>query len=118
MTLGEGLTWPGSIRTVGKGNKTHVVPLHPDLRELVVSFILANHTDMAPRSFLLSYRRVPALGAEMIERRTQAWGEAARVLSCPRFHRARTPRLQNRILPQGAGKPGGVSEDLGRSRND
>ena len=57
MTLGDGLTWPGSIRTVGKGNKTHVVPLHPDLRELVVSYILANHTDMDPRSFLLSYRK-------------------------------------------------------------
>jgi integrase len=74
MTLDEGLTWPGSIRTVGKGNKTHVVPLHPELREFVVSYILANHSDMDPRSFLLSYRKSRPWTRKMIKRRTAGLG--------------------------------------------
>jgi integrase len=67
---------------LGPPRAAAVVPLHPDLRELAVSYILANHADMDPRSFLLSYRKSRPWTRKMIERRTQAWGEAARVLDC------------------------------------
>jgi integrase/recombinase XerD len=85
ITLGDGLIWPGSIRTVGKGAKTHVVPMHPDLREIIVAYILERHPDMDAKSFLLSHRRAGQLAPwtrKMVERRTRLWGERAGVLDC------------------------------------
>ncbi len=37
--------FPGTLRTVGKGGKAQVIPLHPELRELLVNYILSHHGD-------------------------------------------------------------------------
>lgn len=77
----DGVAWPGSIRTVGKGSKTHVVPLHPALREEFISYTLAR-TSLDPRAFVLAQKDGRAWTRKMAEHRTRAWGVAAQVNAC------------------------------------
>jgi site-specific recombinase XerC len=70
----------GDHRAVGKGNKPQVLPIYPDLRELVVDYILRG--DLNPRSFLLSHGGGRPWTRRMVERRTQEWGEAVGVPDC------------------------------------
>src|SRR5437016_2065356 len=73
--------WPGAIRVVSKGDKPSVKPMLPELHELLYNYALAS-TDMKPRSFLLAQKNGKPFTRKMIERRTLAWGRAARVTEC------------------------------------
>jgi len=82
------VTFPGTIRTVGKGRKPLVTPMHPALKELLFGFTL-EHTDMKGQSPLLRQpRKKQSRGVgrrytrRMIERLTHQWGEQARVPDC------------------------------------
>lgn len=74
-----GLEWPGSVRTVGKGNKPHVVPMHPDLREILLAYVRETHQLVLPRPHPKSYLFRQASGTpwtrRMVERRTKRWGD-------------------------------------------
>lgn len=84
IVLSSGLTWPGSIRTIGKGNKEHVVPMHPDLAEIIRDFALsrAKESGLSPRAFLLAQKSGKPWSRRMIEKRTKAWGKMASVEGC------------------------------------
>jgi integrase/recombinase XerD len=83
-----GVTFPGTIRTIGKGNKPLVTPMHPALKELLFAFTL-EHTDMKLGSWLLRQpqkKQSKSVGRpytrRMIERLTHTWGERAQVPAC------------------------------------
>jgi integrase/recombinase XerD len=71
-----GMTWPGSIRVMGKGSKARVVPMHPDLRDMLVDHELARLADLTPRSYLVARKDGKPFTRKMIERRTRLWGRA------------------------------------------
>jgi integrase/recombinase XerD len=84
----SGVTFPGTIRTVGKGNKPVVTPMHPALKELLFAYTL-EYTDMRGHSWLLVQPRKKqskSVGRpftrRVIETMTHRWGAAAAVPSC------------------------------------
>jgi site-specific recombinase XerD len=84
----NGVTFPGTIRTVGKGSKPLVTPMHPALKELLFGYTL-EHTDMKGQSPLLCQppkKQSRSVGRpytrRMIERLTHQWGERAQVPDC------------------------------------
>ncbi len=84
----NGVTFPGTIRTIGKGNKPLVTPMHPALKELLFGFAL-EHTDMKGGSWLLRQpqkKQSKSVGRphnrRTIERLTHAWGARAQVPNC------------------------------------
>jgi integrase/recombinase XerD len=84
----NGVTFPGTIRTTGKGSKPLVTPMHPALKELLFGFAL-EHTDMKGQSPLLRQPRKKqsrSVGRpytrRMIERLTHQWGTRAEVPNC------------------------------------
>jgi site-specific recombinase XerD len=84
----NGVTFPGTIRTVGKGSKPLVTPMHPALKELLFAFALES-TDMKGQSWLLRQphkKQSKSVGRpytrRMMERLTHAWGERAQVPAC------------------------------------
>jgi len=84
----NGVTFPGTIRTVGKGRKPLVTPMHPALKELLFGFTL-EHTDMKGQSPLLRQPRKKqsrSVGRpytrRMLERLTHEWGRRAEVPTC------------------------------------
>jgi site-specific recombinase XerD len=84
----NGVTFPGTIRTVGKGSKPLLTPMHPALKELLFGFTL-EHTDMKGQSPLLRQPRKKqsrSVGRpytrRMIERLTHDWGRRADIPSC------------------------------------
>lgn len=81
VRLATGVEVPGTIRTVGKGNKTSVKPLLPELHELVVGWVLGQKI-LDPRSFLLSQKDGRPLTRKIVERRTADWGDRAGVADC------------------------------------
>jgi integrase len=48
----NGVTFPGVIRTIGKGNKPLVTPMHPALKELLFGHVI-QHTDLKGHPWLL-----------------------------------------------------------------
>ena len=84
----NGVTFPGAIRTIGKGNKPLVTPMHPALKELLFAYTLEN-TDMKGQSWLLRQPRKKQsksagrpFNRRIIEGLTHVWGERAEVPNC------------------------------------
>jgi integrase len=48
----NGVTFPGVIRTIGKGNKPLVTPMHPALKELLFAHVI-QRTDLRGHAWLL-----------------------------------------------------------------
>src|SRR5438093_430236 len=72
----EGTTYPGSLRSVGKGGRTVVLAMHPDLKEILYNYVLAS-TDLKPSSYVLTQRRNGRpYRRKLIERMCHAWGRA------------------------------------------
>jgi integrase/recombinase XerD len=81
----EELAFPGSIRSVGKGGKTLVLAMHPDLHEQLYGYALT-HTDLKPTSYILVQPRGRSKSKPYrrkgLEGLCHAWGERARVPNC------------------------------------
>src|SRR5260370_1385471 len=84
----NGVMFPGTLRTLGKGNKPLVTPMHPVLKESLFAFTLEN-TDMKGGSWLLRQPRKKqskSVGRpytrRVIEGLTHVWGERAQVPNC------------------------------------
>jgi site-specific recombinase XerD len=89
-TMIDDVEWAGAIRVQTKGAATIVQPMYPDLREILVDYLLST-ANPHPRAFLLSHKRgidehgqpvYRAWTRKMIEKRTHAWGREAGVSSC------------------------------------
>jgi integrase/recombinase XerD len=81
VTLTTGDVVPGTIRATGKGNKTSVKPMLPELYEVLFDWCL-KHTDMKPASFVLAKKNGRPYSRKMLEDRTRAWGVQASVPEC------------------------------------
>ena len=84
----NGITFPGTIHTIGKGNKPLLTPMHPALKELLFSYTL-EYTDMKGHSWLLrqpAKKQSKSVGLpftrRVIETLTHAWGAGAQVANC------------------------------------
>jgi integrase len=84
----NGVTFPGVIRTIGKGNKPLVTPMHPALKELLFAHVI-QYTDLKGHSWLLRQtprRRTSSEGRpytrRLIEQMTHRWGKRAEVPDC------------------------------------
>ena len=84
----NGVTFPGTLRTIGKGSKPHSTPMHPALKEILFAYAV-EHTDMKGQTWLLLQPRKKqsrSVGQpftrRMLERLTHQWGERAHVPDC------------------------------------
>lgn len=77
MTI-EGITFPGTIRSLQKGNKYVVSPMHPDLRDILVRWI-GELGDQKPYSWLLPYHSGKPMARVTVERKCHEWGKMANV---------------------------------------
>jgi site-specific recombinase XerD len=84
----NGVTFPGTLRTIGKGSKPLVTPMHGALKELLFAYTLEN-TDLKGQSWLLRQPRKKqskSVGRpytrRQIERLTHLWGVQAEVSTC------------------------------------
>jgi integrase/recombinase XerD len=84
----NGVTFPGTLRTIGKGSKPLVTPMHPALKELLFAYTL-ERTDLKGQSWVLQQppkKQSKSVGRpytrRLIERLTHAWGERAQVPNC------------------------------------
>jgi site-specific recombinase XerD len=71
-------TGRGTIRTVGKGRKEHVVPIQRELGLLLQAYL----EGQAPRLFLFQTPTGKAWDRRAVERRVRAWGVLAEVPQC------------------------------------
>lgn len=79
---GESFMAAGAIETVGKGDKPFTCPMHPELRDILYSFVLSAHPTMKGDAFLFSRGGSIQLTRKYVERRTAKWGRAAQVRDC------------------------------------
>lgn len=77
----EGMTWPGTIRTIGKGSKPHVSPMHPALHATLYDYVLSL-TDLDRRDFIFGRYPTKPLKRRTLEALTLRWGERADVRDC------------------------------------
>jgi integrase/recombinase XerD len=77
----HGIPAPGSIRSVGKGNKPHVIPMAPPLFEPLKDYVL-QYTDLKPQTWLLQQRSGRPVNRRLVEDMTKRWGERAGVVGC------------------------------------
>ena len=84
----NGVTFPGVIRTIGKGNKPLVTPMHPALKELLFAHVI-QRTDLRGHTWLLRQSPKKQSKSEgrpymrrLIEHMTHRWGERAEVPNC------------------------------------
>jgi len=68
----------GTIRVVTKGNREIEVPIVPELAVLLSDYMI-EHTDLRPKSFLLSRRHGLPWTVRMAQRMVTGWGRAAGV---------------------------------------
>lgn len=68
----------GAIRVISKGDREILVPIVPDLATLLQDYIL-EHTDMRPKSFLISRRHGQPWTVRMVQHIVDGWGRAAGV---------------------------------------
>lgn len=88
LTAAGGVRFPGTIRTVGKGSKPLITPMHPALKDLLFAYTI-ERTDLRGGSFLLVQpprKQSKTVGQpftrRLVERMTHAWGKAAGVPLC------------------------------------
>jgi integrase/recombinase XerD len=96
----DGTRFPGSVRSIGKGNKEIVIPLHPALKDVLFAWVV-EHTDMQPGSWLLRQRTGRPYSRRMVEKMTARWGQRAGVPACVP-HRFRHSFATD-LLAQGVG---------------
>lgn len=84
----ERVTFPGVIRTIGKGNKPLVTPMHPALKELLFAHVI-QRTDLRGHTWLLRQPPKKQSNSEgrpynrrLIEHMTHRWGKQAEVPNC------------------------------------
>jgi site-specific recombinase XerD len=77
MTV-EGITFPGTIRSLQKGNKYVISPMYPDLRDMLANWI-NGLVDQKPYSWLLPYHLGKPMARVTVERKCHAWGQLAGV---------------------------------------
>lgn len=77
----DGMTWPGSIRSVGKGDQAHVAPMHPDLHAVLYDYVLSLR-DLDRRDFLFGRYPTKPLKRRTLETITHRWGALADVADC------------------------------------
>jgi integrase/recombinase XerD len=78
----EGVAVPGAIRSAGKGNKPHVIPMAPSLHAVLYDWVL-QHTDLKPQSPLFRQRRADRpIHRRIVEDWCHRWGEQAGVPHC------------------------------------
>jgi len=78
----QGVTMPGAIRSLGKGNKPHVIPMVPALHGPLYDYVL-QHTDLKGQSWLLQQARGRRpVHRRIVEGMTQRWGVRAEVPTC------------------------------------
>jgi len=82
------VVFPGTIRTLGKGRKPLLTPMHPALKELLFSWTV-ERTDMrGPSRLLVQPRRKQSKSVgkpftrRVVETTTHRWGETAKVVNC------------------------------------
>jgi integrase/recombinase XerC len=73
---------PGALRILGKGNKERIVPVVPELDDLLRDWMLAAGDLLDARAPFVQQRSGRPWTRRMVEQRTAAWGEVARVASC------------------------------------
>lgn len=73
---------PGALRIRGKGNKERIVPIIPELDEVLRDWMLAAADILNHRAPLVQQRDGRPWSRRMIEKRTAAWGERANVPDC------------------------------------
>lgn len=71
---------PGSIRSVGKGNKRHLVPMAPELAVVLQDYLTNNPGKAYDR--LLRNEESRPLQVRHIQRMCNDWGQAAQVTNC------------------------------------
>jgi integrase/recombinase XerD len=81
IKIGDVSADPPAIRVLVKGRRTQVVRAHPELRELLQSYILSS-TDPQASSYLLAQRNGRPYSRRMLERLAHRWGQAAGVRAC------------------------------------
>lgn len=93
-TFAGGLTVPGSIRAISKGNKESVKPMHPELWGVLRDYYLVRMAQEDPKHFhrapLFPIRQAGRSGAaagrpmnrKALERRVRGWGVQANVPDC------------------------------------
>jgi site-specific recombinase XerD len=77
----------GRIRTMGKGNKEHVQPIHPELWGILFDFLTLRGPGH-PESYLLAQRDGCHWSTQMIQDRVRAWGAELGIPDCT-AHRLR-----------------------------
>lgn len=77
----EGTTFPGYIRTVGKGGTVTVTPMHPTLRDVLVDW-LAYRIDRKGHHWLVTQDSGRPYSRKLIEHMTRKWGERVGVDRC------------------------------------
>jgi hypothetical protein len=81
IKIGDVSADPPVIRVLVKGRRTQVVRVHPELQDLLQSYILS-YTDLQGHSWLLAQPNGRPYNRKMVERLTRAWGTAATVPNC------------------------------------
>lgn len=71
---------PGSIRSVGKGNKRHLVPMAPELATVLQEYLSENPGKAYDR--VLRNEKGRPLQVRHIQRMCNDWGQAAQVSNC------------------------------------
>lgn len=77
LKLGDFDNNPPVIRTLGKGAKVQVLPLHPELQAEVLAYI-ADRDHLKAHNFLVAYPNGRQLRRRAIEKMTTRWGNCGR----------------------------------------
>jgi integrase/recombinase XerD len=94
LRVGDVNEFPPQLRALMKGNKVQVVPLPPEVLELIVSYALALGR-LKPQEHLFRQRSGKPLTRRQLEDLTHRWGVAASVPEClpHRFRHTYATRL-------------------------
>jgi integrase/recombinase XerC len=81
IRVGDVSETPPRLRVVVKGSKPQSIALHPEVRDLLVSYILTG-TDLKGQTSLFRQRNGKPMTRRELEAMTHRWGAAAGVPSC------------------------------------
>jgi site-specific recombinase XerC len=97
IRLSDGIR-AGALRVRGKGDKERVVPVVPELDDLVRDWMLSAGDILNRKAPLIQQRSGMRWSRRMIEKRTAAWGKAANVSDCipHRFHHSSATMMLER----------------------